>query len=311
MMDVVPNDEIVRQHRPTELDQFLKAAYRGKWLGAVVALMVILGTILIFRTTEFKFRATITVAPAQQETGLSRNLGGIASLAGVSLARGQPVSPFALYLQMLHSHDIADWVHHDQATMIRLFPNRWDAASRRWHPPMGLVADIARLVKGMVGKDLARDAEPSVADVQTLLNEKLSVVENRRDSLAEISFASADPSFASDFIRSVSHRADELLRIRGLDRADRFGGYLSRQLSIVQVAELRGSLAEALVEQDKQRMIALSGLAFAAEPIGGITLSARASEPKPALMLASGAAAAVGLGLLAAYLRGRSRKVHV
>jgi uncharacterized protein involved in exopolysaccharide biosynthesis len=311
MIDTASAEEFALRDHPSEFVQLLRVANRGKWLGAAVALIAVLVTIFIFRATEFKYRATITVAPAQQEAGLSRNLGGLASIAGVSLGRGQAVSPFALYLQMLHSHDIAETVHHDHPTMIRLFPDRWDVTVRAWHAPTGLAADIARFVKAIVGNNLVRDAEPSVADVEMLLNEKLSVVENRRDSLAEISFANADPKFASEFVRSISHTADELLRIRGLDRANRFGSYLNRQLGIVQIAELRSSLAEALAEQEKQRMMALSGLAFAAEPIGGIALSARADEPKPALLLASGAIAAVVLGLLAAYLRGRSRKVDV
>jgi len=308
MIETVSGDEPVRSSRSSELVQFLRGAQRGKWVGAAVALLVIGATIIVFRATEFKYRATITIAPAQQESGLSRNLGGLASLAGVSLGRGQAVSPFALYLQMLHSRDIAAAVHRDHATMIRLFPGRWDKLAKQWHAPTGFVTNIARVAKAVVGNEEVGAAEPSVADVETLLDEKLSIVENRRDSLAEISFASADPKFAADFVRSISHTADELLRVRGLDRANRFGSYLRGQLGIVQIAELRSSLAEALAEQEKQRMMALSGLSFAAEPIGGIALSARANEPKPSLLLACGAFAAVMLGVLAAYLLGRSRR---
>ncbi len=58
-------------------------------------------------------------------------------------------------------------------------------------------------------------------------------------------------------------------------------------------------------------MLALSGLAFAAEPIGGITVSARADEPKPLMVLGLGALATISLGLLAAYYRGRTRIVDV
>ncbi len=226
MIDNVPADEIVSPPRPT-FGQLAFAVNRGKWAGVIIMAITILATTLIFQAIDFKYRASVTVGPVQQETGLSQNLSGLASLAGVNLQRSQATSPFVLYLQVLHSRDIADWVQHNHPIMVRLFPARWDASSQTWRVPKNLAADVVRSVKGMIGMGTAENAEPSVAEVEKLLGDKLSIVENRRDSLADLSFADKDPKFAVDFLRNLSGAADNLIS-RSRSRSSKSPEHLSQ-----------------------------------------------------------------------------------
>jgi hypothetical protein len=92
------------------------------------------------------------------------------------------------------------------------------------------------------------------------------------------------------------------MRLKSLQRANAYTTYLNEQIATVQIAELRRALSDTLADQEKQRMSAMSGLPFAADPVGGVSVSARPIRPSPILLLVAGAAGSLFAGALLAIL---------
>jgi hypothetical protein len=279
---------------------FITKIWRGKWGGILGLLLGISISISMFHLIRFKYQAELVVAPTQQDIGLSKSLSGLASIAGVSLPKGGATSPFALYLQVLQSRSVAEAIYKDEYLMRRMFPQRWNDEMRKWQQPKGLRTSLARLVTSLFIIDSERTEKPTVAEVQRFLSDRLNVVENRRDSMAHLYFANEDKEFTILFLTRVHEQADRILRERALKRTEVYIEYLDRQLSKTTVAELRETLSQASAEQQRARMVALSGLPFAAEPVGGISLSARPVQPNPFLVLVIGIIFSLLLALLLA-----------
>lgn len=271
------------------------ATFAGAAVGALL-------TVAAFHFVQFKYEAELVIAPAQQDAGLSKNLAGLASIAGVNLPKGQAVSPFALYLELLRGTTVAAAVQKDEGLLIRLFPGRFDPETRTWRRAPGFVPVFARSVTSVLGLGYEWPERPSVAEVQRYLGQNLAIIENRRDSTARLGFVSTDRDLAETLLIKVHSAADDHMRLKSLQRANAYTTYLNEQIATVQIAELRRALSDTLADQEKQRMSAMSGLPFAADPVGGVSVSARPTRPSPILLLIVGAAGSLFAGALLAIL---------
>ena len=241
-----------------------------------------------------RYRAFLQLVPTEQAgIAVSRNISGLASLAGVNLPKGQ-VSQFPLILETLKSRDVANAIAADQPLMHRLFPHDWDAAAQRWREP----DDPLRLAKASVKSLLAIPARPWTPPgpfaVLKLLDKDLSVDEDQKRSIATIGLTNADPELAKDLLRTVYREADGHLRQRMDTRTAAYIDYISRKIQQVTLAEHREALAVALAEQERTLMMARSGQPFAADPLGIISASDKPVSPSPLIALAGGGAVGVG-----------------
>jgi uncharacterized protein involved in exopolysaccharide biosynthesis len=106
----------------------------------IVSLFIVLAltaAIFYLHTTTYKYTAELKVTPVQEEAGtLLRNLGNLATLAGLNVPRGaQTVSPFMLYLESIKSQEVADELSGDANLMHSLFSAQWDPETASWKEP--------------------------------------------------------------------------------------------------------------------------------------------------------------------------------
>lgn len=102
---------------------------------------------------------------------------------------------------------------------------------------------------------------------------------------------------------------DNSIRRRARDRASQYITYLSGQLQTARLVEHRSAIAQTLAEQERNRMMASSTLAYAAEPLDQVVTSLRPTEPRPALVLAIYLLVGTAIGIVAALARAQLRKL--
>ncbi|MBV8971509.1 MAG: hypothetical protein JO290_04380 [Sphingomonadaceae bacterium] len=243
----------------------------------------------------------------QSGVSVSRNITGLASLAGVSLPKGQ-VSQFPLALETLKSRDVADAIVSDQTLMHRLFPHEWDAAHRRWREPDDALAPFKAAAKALLAVPPHPWSAPGAVAVQKLLERDLAIEEDQKRSIATISLTNADPMLARDVLAAVYRDADAHLRQRMDARTAAYIDYISHKLQQVTLAEHREALAAALAEQERTLMIARSGQPFAADPLGVVAVADKPVSPNPLLALAAGTGAGITLGGALVLLRDWRRR---
>lgn len=275
-----------------DLAELIGKLWEGRWLIALVTGTTLLLAVLYLHLATYRYTAQLTLTPAQnagsQLTSRMGGLGGLASLAGVSLPQDSSAMAFSLYVEGVHSRVLADAVANHPDLMRIVFEEEWNAVGEQWREPTGLVATTVRTAKGILGAPLADWRAPDGARLQEFTAQEVGISQDPREPFVTLTFNHKDPEFAARFLDTLHHELDNLLRQRALLRTTGNIAYLSDQLGKVTIAEHRQAIAATLSEQEKQRMSASSSAPYAADPFGPANVSRTPTSPRPVLVLIGG-----------------------
>jgi uncharacterized protein involved in exopolysaccharide biosynthesis len=232
------------------------------------------------------YRATVVVTPAgsdEMRSAISRvagGLGGLASLAGVSLPEGSKDKEEALAI--LKSRSFAQSFIRDQGLMTLIFQNLWDAKTGKW-------------------KVSSPEDVPTMQDAVEIFEKKIiSIVEDRDRGLVTLSTEWRDREQVAAWANLLIARVNEQLRARRLAELDRNIAYLNREIDKTSVVELRNSLYHLVETQINERMVASVRSEYAFRVIDPAVVPDidRYVWPRKALMAALGFAIGIfGCGL--------------
>jgi len=283
---------------------------RRHWLlilaGAVIGLM---GAIYVLHTSTFNYTASMKVIPASLSDStinqpLGNGLSALASLAGLN-AQTQMVSPFTLYLQGPSSFEVAAKLMKHDDLVHRIFSSEWNATKEQWEePPPSTRRKLRDFLAPYLGLPMYPWQPPGAADLQQYLNGAVKITQDPASPVVLITYDHPDPTFAVEVLKALNYETDQMVRERALARATSYIGYLSKQLQIVNIAEHRLTLTQALSEQEKFRMAASADISYAADAFDGPIASLVPTSPRPILVLAIGLLVGIVLSIPAVLLIG-------
>ncbi|WP_038249475.1 Wzz/FepE/Etk N-terminal domain-containing protein [Ghiorsea bivora] len=188
------------------------------------------------------YRAETLLAPVggeESQGGLSSmlgGLGGIASLAGVSLGGSSSMEE---NIAVLKSREFIWGFVKDEKLMPILFADDWDAEKKQW---------------------IAEDPEdqPSLWDAWRLLVEGgiLAVNVDKDSGLVRLSIDWEDPELATVWVTKLVTRINAYLREQAILQSEQKLKYLNDALAETQIAENRQALFELISAEQKQTMLA-------------------------------------------------------
>lgn len=223
------------------LDELLAVAWQKRLLVlASVVLFTALAATAAYMMTP-KYRAQVVMVPVKGDSvsgalsGALGQLGGLASLAGVSLPGGGNKDE---NLSFLTSRDFLARFIQEENLLPVLFDKRWDDARGKWD-----VDDPADI--------------PTISDGVRFLDQHVrSVQEERRTGIITLSILWKDPELAARWANLMVERANRDLRERAIRDADASKEYLNRELGKTDVVELRQSIYRLIESQIKTIMLA-------------------------------------------------------
>ncbi len=275
-------------------------------VASVVTTLVI--AVIYLNIVPYRYEIEMRVAPVAGGggDGLSSklsSLGGLAAVAGVSLPDSGGAGSFKLFVEAVHSHDVALVLARDPEIMHRVFHRQWDAGSRTWRVPHGGLHLIASSLKPLLGTPERPFAPPGAAELQKWMTDEIGVDQNIKSPVVTLTLLSEDPVFAVYFFDRLTATIDAMLRRRALLRADDYIRYLSARLTTVTLAEQRVAIAQALGEQERLKMVASSDRPFSAEVFENPAATDRPVTPQPLKVLALAGVVGLGVGITAALRR--------
>lgn len=284
--------------RELNLADIVATLWRRRLVVAACMLSCLALGVVYLRTASYEYTAELRVTSVQSDKkGMSEQLGGLASVAGIELPQSKAVSPIILYVEDLHSYDVAEILSRQPELMTVAFSNAWDKSRHRWVRPVSTLGVIKDGIFRLLGLPTYPWQPPSAADMREYLKRKIDVGESKTKPIVSIQFRHADPRFAVKFLNVLHQAADQRQRERALDRSTQAIAYLNHQLSYVTNAEHRRALFEELSDQERLKMTASSNMPFAAEPLGATISSQRPTSPKPMLTLILSAVIGIVLGV--------------
>jgi len=288
-----------------DFTEILGELWKNKSILLLSVFSILLLSILYLHIATYKYTAEIKVYPVQSPSGngINRQLGGLASLAGISLQNNQQGSPFELYSEEIYSREIANILSADHNLMRTIYNSEWDSETSQWKDPKDTLSSIIATVKFTLGVPSHKWQAPNGARLQDYIKANVKLAEKPRKSTVTISYSNPDPQFAVAFVNALHKATDERLRQRALERSTKYINYLSNKLQSTTVAEYRAALVAILSDQEKLSMIASSNVPYAADSLGSATASLKPTNPQPRLVLMAGAFVGLMVGALIVLVR--------
>ena len=171
-----------------------------------------------------------------------------------------------------------------------LFEEIWDAESQSW------------LVQ-------TQEDEPTEQKAVDAFKSILSVNEDKKSGLINLSISWKDPGVAAEWANDLVKQLNEQLREKAIADSQKRVGYLEQELAKTTLQDMRAVLYNLLESEKQKAMLANVNEDFALEVIDPAVAPETREKPKRKLIVALGGVCGVFLGIFAVFLAQFLRKL--
>lgn len=256
---------------------------------AVCVLFFAAAATLLALNLKPMYRAEVVVSPADSASGLGAlggQLGGLASLAGITLGQGGGKKSDEA-LEYLRSRIFTAAFIQRHGLMPELFPGKWDATHSQWRDPPNA---------------------PTLAEGVSKFSKKVrQVAEDRRTGIVRVAVIWSDRVAAAQWANWLVAEADQALRDKAVAELSRSIEYLKAESARTSTVEVGSAISKVMETELKNAMVARTRDAYAFQVLD----PAIAPDPKDKdspntpLIVVMGAILGFIVGLIVAALRRR------
>lgn len=287
-MSMAPKPGSIDPMADLDLAGLLRSLWRGRWVILMSTVLAMLaGGAYAFLARQW-YRAEVLLAPTQSRSlpsGLAQ-LGGLASLAGISLPTGgASETPVAV----LRSRDFARSFIEERELLHVLLADKWDAANGRWKQ-----ADPKR--------------QPDLRDAIKFFDEKVRLVsDDRKSGLVTLSITWTNAAQAAEWANDLAARINARLRAQALEESDRNIEYLKKELADASVVGLQQSLSKLLESEMQKSLLARGSEEYAFKVIDRAWEPRKRVKPLRGIIVGASGIGGMFLGAILAVLVGLRR----
>ena len=290
MSDVSQNSEIVMDDE-IDLKEIFTVLWDGKLVISAVTLIAAAISMVVALSQPNIYTASALLAPAESSggglSGLMKQYGGLASLAGVSLPGGEEGSRAQLGMELMKSrafignfverHDILpelmaveSW---EQASGDVIFDTQiYDAATKTW------VRDV----------DPPRLPQPSPQEAHKAFIEILGISEDKQTGYVSVSIEHQSPVIAAQWVSWLVHDVNAAVKAQDVDEATKSIEYLKQQAAKTSLADLQTMFFELIQSQTETVMLAQVRPEYVFKTIDPAVVPEEKSKPSRALICVLG-----------------------
>lgn len=238
------------------------------------------------------YRAEVLLAPVNGDdakgggmAAVLGGLGGLASMAGISLGGGGSTEE---NLAILKSREFLWKFVQDNKLMPVLFEDEWDASQKKW-------------------KETDPKKQPGQMDVFRLFNKAgvLDVMTEKKSDLVTIAIEWKDAQMATEWANQMVAQLNQYLRQEAIARSERNLKYLNEELAHTQIEEMRKTLFDLIGHEQKNAMMANAQREFAFRVLDPAVVPDKKTKPKRAIIVLLAAVLASFIAMFVALIRDR------
>ena len=268
-----------------DLQELFGVLWAGKIFIVVITALFAIGSVVYALSIPNQYKATALLAPAQSGGGgLSAalgQLGGLASLAGVSLDAGES-SESQIAQEIMRSWSFVESFIVNNNLEVAVY------AAKGWSKGSGelKIDDNVYDVAGQVWllKDEETDAlvPPTSWELFTRFSEMLSVSEDRKSGLVSVSIEYYSPKMAKEWLDLYVAAINAHMQARQVLKVTNNISYLEDQISKTPIAEMREVFYTIVEEQTKNKMVAEASPEYALVAVSPSMIPEIKSQPNRA-----------------------------
>jgi len=289
MIDQVERKDTHIHDDEIDLRELFVTLWRGKWVITFCVLVAIALASLYLRSVDKKYTVTYIFKPVSSEdkTPSFSGLGGLASLAGVSLPSSSS-GDFTAFKLLLKSEEVATLLMDDTQFIREIFALEWNDAEQTFErPPPGTLTPLKAMIKSvLLGEGEIVYIAPNPARLADWIRENLSVSDDLDTGMLTLTSETIAPELMLDVIDRVSSATDRLLKERFVATSEKTMSFYQQKLAAARAREHREALAKLIAQEDQKLMLASKGSYFVAEPLTTPSISLYPTSPKSSLVLA-------------------------
>ncbi|CCN70263.1 Wzz/FepE/Etk N-terminal domain-containing protein [Vibrio nigripulchritudo] len=297
---VAENDEI-------DLRALFAALWKGKWVITITTLLFAASSVFYALSLPNIYKADALLAPTESSNGgglsqMAGQLGGLASLAGVSLGSGE-ASQTDLAVQVMKSRQFVEAFINKHDLLVPLMAAKeWDIVSNElfidedYYNPA--TKEWLREPKGL------RGAKPTAQEAFSKFSKKVfSVSQNKESGLYTISVKHFSPYIAQQWVNWLVEDINQVMRERTIAETSQNLIYLNTQLEKTSIADMQSTFYKLIEEQTKSLMLAEVQEEFVFKVVDPAVVPELKDGPKRALICVLGSLLGGMLGVAIVLVR--------
>jgi len=284
----VQNEQNIAEHYDDEIDlrELFSVLWNGKKL--IIGITAIFALVSVFYALSIpnQYRATALVSPAEGSggglSGALGQLGGLASLAGVSIGGGESSEAQVAQEIMRSRGFIEEFISENNLAVEVFAAEGWDMGSNQ----LEINSDIYDVDSLLWVRDApaGKTAEPSGWELFKKFSGMFSVSEDKKTGMVSISVEYFSPELAKEWVDRLVIGINQHMQSRKLEKVNINIQYLEAQIQKTSIAEMREVFYTIIEEQIKSKMLAEASPEYAFVTVSPAMVPEEKSQPKRALI---------------------------
>ena len=314
MSNLTPNNDPLLQNPYSDdeidLKELFMVLWSGKWLISALTGLAAAISVVIALALPNIYTASALLAPAESSggglSGLMKQYGGLASLAGVSLPGGEEGSRAQLGMQLMKSRAfIGDFVERRDILPELMAVESWDAGSGDIiFDPDDYEADTSTWVRVV---DLPKKPTPSLLEAHEEFMDILGVSEDKKTGYVTVSVDHHSPVIASQWVNWLIEDVNAAVKAQDVAEAEKSIEYLKQQVANTSLADLQAMFFELIQSQTETVMLAEVRPEYVFKTIDPAVVPEEKSKPSRALICVLGTLLGGMLGVVIVLIRHYAR----
>jgi uncharacterized protein involved in exopolysaccharide biosynthesis len=314
MSDLTPNNDPFLQNPypddEIDLKELFMVLWGGKWLISAVTGLAAAISVAVALSLPNIYTATALLAPAESSggglSGLMKQYGGLASLAGVSLPGGEEGSRAQLGMQLMKSRAfIGDFVERRDILPELMAVESWDAESG------DIIFDAddfeAATATWVRDVDFPKQPKPSLLEAHEEFMDILSVSEDKQTAYVTVSVDHHSPVIAAQWVNWLVEDVNAAVKAQDVAEAEKSIEYLKQQVANTSLADLQAMFFELIQSQTETVMLAEVRPEYVFKTIDPAVIPEEKSKPSRALICVLGTLLGGMLGVVIVLIRHYAR----
>ena len=293
-----------------DLKELFGVLWTGKILIVAITAVFAIGSVLVALSIPNQYKATALLAPAQADGGgLSSalgQLGGLASLAGVSIGEGSS-SESQIAQEIMKSWSFVESFIADNDLEVEVY------AAKGWSKSSGELKIDDDVYDIDAQEWLLKDAEtgevrpPTSWQLFQRFNAMTSVSQDKQSGLVSVSIEYYSPVIAKEWLDLYVAAINEHMQTRQVAKVTSNIRYLEAQIAKTSIAEMREVFYTIIEEQTKNKMVAEASPDYAFVAVSPSMVPEERSKPSRALIGVLGTLLGGMLGAVIVLIRHYAR----
>ena len=275
-----PDDEI-------DLKELFMVLWSGKWLISAVTGLAAAISVVVALSLPNIYTASALLAPAESSggslSGLMKQYGGLASLAGVSLPGGEEGSRAQLGMQLMKSRAfIGDFVERRDILPELMAVESWDTGSGDIiFDPEAYDPATKTWVRNV---EPPKSPAPSAQEAHKAFSAILGVSQDKQTGYVSVSIEHQSPVVAAQWVNWLVEDVNAAVKAQDVTEAQKSIEYLKQQVDNTSLADLQAMFFELIQSQTETVMLAEVRPEYVFKTIDPAVVPEEKSKPSRALI---------------------------